>query len=103
MANDILRDENSQTFQTDFLISYLSTDEEFCEDYYSESQYMGVWLLDQYRTNDNLDDSVKDVKLQLIACSNIIPNINSILEVTLNYAYPYYFLYKNILIFNYQI
>ena len=94
LANDILRDENSQTFQTDFLISYLSTDEEFCEDYYSESQYMGVWLLDQYRTNDNLDDSVKDVKLKLIACSNIIPNINSILEVTLNYAYPYYFYFE---------
>ena len=94
MANDLLKDENSQILQTDFLIGYLSIDEEFCENYYQKSHKMGVWLYDQYRTDDNLDDTVKDVKLQLVACSNVIPNFDSIFEVNQIFAFPYYFYFE---------
>ena len=94
MANDLLKDENSHTFHSDYLVSAVTADEEFCDEYYYESQHMGVWVYDQYSTNENLDDSKKDIKQQLIAYSNIIPNLDIILDVTWYDASPYSFYFE---------
>ena len=74
IANDLLEDEYSHEFLTDFFISAVDVDEYFC--------------------NYNLDDSVKDVKLEVIALSNIIQNLEALLEMTSDYAFPYYFYFE---------
>ena len=94
IANDLLKDENSHTLQSDYIVSALSINDDFCYDFYYESEYMGVWLYDQYTTDENLDESKKDVKQQLIAYSNIIPNLDSITEATHREASPYFFYFE---------
>ena len=86
ISNDLMLDENSYTFQTDYLVSAVSVDQEFCDDFFYESEYMGVWVYDKYLTNDNLDDSVKDVELQLKAISNILENLQLNTDITFEYA-----------------
>ena len=94
ISNDLMLDENSYTFQTVYLISAVSVDQEFCDDFFYESEYMGVWVYDKYLTNDNLDDSVKDVELQLKAISNILENLQLITDITYEYASPYFFYFE---------
>jgi len=94
IANDLLKDESSHTFQFDYMASVLNIDEDFCYDFYDESEYMGAWLYDQFSRDENFDDLEKDVKQQLIAYSNIIPNLDSIMEVTWKDASPYFFYFE---------
>ena len=94
IANDLIQDENSHILLTDYFVSAVSVDEEFCDNFYYESEYMGTWLYDQYTTNDNLDDSIKDVKLELTALSHILQNLDTIMEITWEYASPYFFILK---------
>ena len=94
IANDLIQDENSHILLTDYFVSAVSVDEEFCDNFYYESEYMGTWLYDQYRTNDNLDDSIKDVKLELTALSHILQNLDTIMEITWEYASPYFFYFE---------
>ena len=94
IANDLLKEENSHTFKSDYLVSARSVDDDFCYDFFYEVQYMGIWIYDQYSTNENLDDTNKDVKLQVIAYSNIIPNLDTILEVTWRDSSPYFFYFE---------
>ena len=76
------------------MVSAISVDDDFCYDFFYEVQYMGIWIYDQYSTNENLDDTNKDVKLQVIAYSNIIPNLDTILEVTWRDSSPYFFYFE---------
>jgi len=94
IANDLLEDENSHIFQFDYMASVLNINEDFCDYYYYESEYMGAWLYDQYSSDENFDDLEKDIKQQLIAYSNIIPNLDSIMEVTWYDASPYFFYFE---------
>ena len=94
IANDLLKEENSHTFQSDYMVSAISVDDDFCYDFFYEVQYMGIWIYDQYSTNENLDDTNKDVKLQVIPYSNIIPNLDTILEVTWRDSSPYFFYFE---------
>jgi len=94
IANDLLEDENSHTLQSDYFVSAVTAEEDFCDEYYFDTEFMGVWIYDKYTTNENLDDSKKDLKLQLTAYSNIISNLDSILEVTWRDASPYFFYFE---------
>ena len=49
--------------------------------------------MDELTTEYDLDDK-KDVKLQLMAINNIIPNLDSILETTKPHSYAYYFYFE---------
>ena len=94
IANDLLQDENSHSLLSDNFISAASVTEYFCDEFYYETEYMGVWLYDKYKTNYNLDDSIKDVKLQVIALSNIIENLGALMDMTWEYASPYSFYFE---------
>ena len=94
IANDLLKDENSHIFQFDYMASVLNINEDFCDYFYDESLYMGAWLYDQYSSDENFDELEKDIKQQLIAYSNIIPNLDSIMEVTWYDASPYFFYFE---------
>ena len=98
IANELLKNENSHQLLNDYLVSAIdvTSDENFCWDYFFESEYMGVWVLDENSTNENiyLDDSKKEARLQITAYSNTIPNTDSIFIIGYPYVYPYFFYFE---------
>ena len=81
-ANKILNSTQPYELNNNNLICALDIDEDFCENNLEETATLAVWLLDSDTNEENLDldDSKNDVKLQLIAYTNIIENIDASFE-----------------------
>ena len=92
-ANKILNSTQPYELNNNNLICALDIDEDFCENNLEETATLAVWLLDSDTNEENLDldDSKNDVKLQLIAYTNIIENIDASFEATKPNALSYYF------------
>ena len=92
-ANKILNSTQPYELNNNNLICALDIDEDFCENNLEETATLAVWLLDSDTNEENLDldDSKNDVKLQLIAYTNIIENIAASFEATKPNALSYYF------------
>ena len=93
ISKKLLNSNESHEIKTDYMKCALDVDEEYCEENYEESKTLAVWLLDDITNVEDLDDddSKSNVKQQLIAYSNIIPNINSIYEASTPDVLCYYF------------
>ena len=91
IANDLLRNPNSHKLQTKYIKCAVNIDLDYCDTTDDIIDYMADWVLDKETTEDNLDEAKKEVRLQLTAFSNVIPNIYGILQATLPHAYVYYF------------
>ena len=91
-AKDLLNSEKEHEIKTDHLKCTLKIiDEQFCEIHLNETPYISVWLYDEVTTAENFDDSKKEVKQQLIAYSNLIPNIDSSFEANKPNVISYFF------------
>ena len=67
---------------------------------YDDTSNYAIWVLDEQTTEDNLN-SREDAKKQLIAFSNIIPNMKASLEATKpnSHGYSFYFEQNELYIF----
>ena len=95
IANDLLRNPNSHKLQKKYLKCAVNIDKDYCNTTDDLIDYMADWVLDNETTEDNLDQAKTEVRLQLTAFSNVIPNIYGILQATLPDAYVYYFYFED--------
>ena len=93
IGNDILNDEFSHDLQTDHLIAAVKIEEDYCEYHAEEAKSMASWFIDAELTEDNYDSN-QEGKKQVISFSNIIPNIDAILEVTKPRALAFFFYFE---------
>ena len=93
IANKLLESEEIPELDNYFLKCLLTLDPDIC--YYGKEliSRMAFWLLDDETIDENLDEK-EDAKLQLIAYSNIIPNVNSIYESSQPNVFAYFFYFE---------
>ena len=89
-AKKLLESNQDQELNTKFLKNLLTIEYGFCRLYLEDSKKMAFWFIDEFITENDLDDK-KDIKNQLIAFNNIIPNLDSILKTTKPHSFAYYF------------
>ena len=92
IANELLINENSYQYQSDYLKCSLNVDYTICGNF-MKAFYMASWLLDEFTTEDNLNDL--KVQLQLKAYSNIIPNILTVLDADYPDTDRYFFYFED--------
>ena len=80
-ANDLLNLNKNQTLNNTFLKCVLNLADDFCYNLPNGTEYMALWILDKETTEEKLNEKI-DVKNELISFSNIIENLESILETT---------------------
>ena len=101
-----LLDSNSDDLEfNDYYIKNLLTldIEYYCDILYNETKRKAFWFSDESTTENDLDEKL-EIKYQLMALSNIIPNLDSIVETTKPYSYAYFFYFeKNELYISYPI
>ena len=78
---------------TPFMKCMLNIDDKYIEEKYKKFKFMASWYSDENITEENLDDYEK-IKLQLIAYSNILPNMYSTYVSTKSSAVAYYFSFE---------
>ena len=93
-----LLDSNSDDLEfNDYYIKNLLTldIEYYCDILYNETKRKAFWFSDESTTENDLDEKL-EIKYQLMALSNIIPNLDSIVETTKPYSYAYFFYFEKI-------
>ena len=91
IAKDLLINEESYQYQTDFLKSAVSLDFETCD--WEKGFFMADWLIDEVTTNENLEDS--NAKLQLKAYSNILKSLYIVAEASNPEAFNFIFYFED--------
>ena len=91
IANDLLIDENSHQFQTDYLLSALSVDYTLCFWYTNYTEHLAVWILDSYSTNEYVEYTNIYAKKELTAFSNIIENLDAIYQISKDETFSFFF------------
>ena len=94
IANDLLINENSHQFQTDYTISALSVDFILCLWYTYLTEQMAVWILDSYSTNENVEYINIYAKKELTAFSNIVENLDAIYQISKNETMTFFFYFE---------
>jgi len=79
VAYDLLNSNKNHNFNNSFLKCVFNLGDDFCDNMPEGTEHMALWILDSETTEENLEEK-KDVKYQLIAFSNIIHNLDVILE-----------------------
>jgi hypothetical protein len=79
MANKLLISNKNYTLNNAYLKSAFNLADDFCHNMPEGTEHMAIWLLDKETTEEKLEEK-KDVKHQLIAFSNIIQNLEAILD-----------------------
>ena len=92
-AKKLLKSNQEYELNTELIKNLLTIEYGFCEEYLEDSKKMAFWFMDELTTENDLDGK-KDVKNQLIAFNNIIPNLDSILEATKPHSFAYYFYFE---------
>ena len=94
IAKKLLDSKDEQFFDNTRMKCALDLSFMFCFfDYeFEENDYLAIWSLDDETYEDNVDEK-REVKLQLIAFNNIIPNLQANLEATKpnTLGYSFYF------------
>ena len=95
ISKRLLKSNENYKLNTNSLLCGLDFNSEFCENFYEESEYMAVWLLDdKTREEDLYDESKKEALQQLIVYNDIIPNIDSILQASPDIICFYFYFEK---------
>ena len=79
MANKLLISNKNYTLNNAYLKSAFNLADDFCHNMPEGTEHMAIWLIDKETTEEKLEEK-KDVKHQLIAFSNIIQNLEAILD-----------------------
>ena len=79
VAYDLMNSNKNHNFNNSFLKCVFNLGDDFCDNMPEGTEHMALWILDSETTEENLEEK-KDVKYQLIAFSNIIHNLDVILE-----------------------
>ena len=95
IAHDLLRNPKSHILQSDYVKCAINIDEDYCEETDDNIELMADWVLNQEISEDTFDEAPEEVQLQLIAFSNIIPNLYGILHATFPSVLVYYFYFEN--------
>ena len=75
LANNI---QNIVHYNINFYLQcVLDLNDDFLKQNYNSLQYMGIWFVNNKTRKENLNDNNDALKLQLIAYSNILPNVHS--------------------------
>ena len=104
ISKQLLESNEDLELNTNSLFCGLDFDSEFCENFYEESEYMAIWLLDdETREEDLYEESKTEALQQLIVYSNIIPNIDSILQASPDVLCFYFYFEKTELYTSYPL
>ena len=95
IAHDLLRNPKSHILQSDYVKCAINIDKYYCEETDDNIELMADWVLNQEISEDTFDEAPEEVQLQLIAFSNIIPNLYGILHATFPSVLVYYFYFEN--------
>ena len=95
IANDLLKNPNSHKLQSDYVKCAINIDEYYCNTTEDNIELMADWVLNKEIKEENFYNASKEVQLQLIAFSNIIPNLYGILQSTFPNVLVYYFYFEN--------
>ena len=105
IARELLESNKDDLKFNDYYLKNLLTLDitRYCYYIYEQTKTKAFWYVDEFITENDLDDKL-ELKLQLIAFSNVIQNLDSIVETTKPYSYAYYFNFeKNELYISYPI
>ena len=94
IANDLLINEDSHQLKKEYIKCALNINESYCDNTEDKTYLMAEWVLDNVTSEDNWQNSTKEVKLQLITFSTIMSNLYSIMESTMPNALVYYFYFE---------
>ena len=92
ISTKILQSKKYLKLNNTYLKSTISLGKNFCKNMPEGTEHMVTWLLDNQTSEENIDNKI-DVKNQLIAFSNIIQNIETVLDVNkpdANYMFFYF-------------
>ena len=104
ISKQLLESNEDLELNTNSLFCGLDFNSEFCENFYEEWEYMAVWLLDdETREEDLYEESKIEALQQLIVYSNIIPNIDSILQASPDVLCFYFYFEKTELYTSYPL
>ena len=92
IANKLLESNENYELNIDQMKCALTTSSMQCFLYYEESEHLAIWSLDEVTTEYDIDSNI-NAKRQLIAFSNIIPNIQANLDTlgSQTYGFSFYF------------
>ena len=94
ISNDLLIDENSYQLQNNYIRSIALVRVVDCFNYRLIPDRKALWILDELTTQYNIGSSNKFAEKQLIALSNLIANLDTILQISTPEAHSYYFYFE---------
>ena len=93
IANDLLENEESHKLKTEHFLDAVNIDFYFCDNNSDIVNFTGSWFIDDKITYENLGSN-KEAEKQVTAVSNIISNIDAVLEVSKPRALAYFFFFE---------